>query len=256
MSGSKLLDDSSLHTAPEVCAGLPGVQVDQPLGLTVHSMPEPAQAIDLRAGRAASGRWKMLAVLLVCAAPVVASYFTYYVVRPDGRRNFGELIEPQRSLPDLPSVNLSGRIGNLQSLRGQWLLVSVAGGACNAVCSRHLYLQRQLRESLGKDKDRLDWVWLIQDQEAVPEQLLSALKDATVLRVAPAGLSAWLMPARGHQLAEHVYLVDPLGNWMLRFPADLELSNAAKAKSDLDRLLRASATWDLAGRQPADQTGK
>jgi hypothetical protein len=41
----------------------------------------------------------MLAVLLVCAAPVIASYFTYYVVRPEGRRNYGELIDPQRPLP-------------------------------------------------------------------------------------------------------------------------------------------------------------
>lgn len=95
----------------------------------------------------------MLGIFLVCAAPLVASYFTYYVVRPEGRRNFGELIDPQRPLPDLVAVNLGGQDVNLKALRGQWLLLSVAGGACDEVCSRHLYLQRQLRESLGKNKE-------------------------------------------------------------------------------------------------------
>lgn len=201
-----------------------------------------------QAQRTSSGRWKMIAVLLVCAAPVIASYFTYYVVRPEGRRNFGDLIEPQRPLPDQASVSLTAQPGNLRALRGQWLLVSVAGGACDQACRHHLYLQRQLRESLGRERDRLDWVWLITDDAPVPDTLLPALKDATVLRVAPAALSAWLAPASGQQLADHLYVVDPMGNWMLRFPAKLDLTTAPKAKRDLERLLRAAVSWDPAGR--------
>ncbi|MFY8041543.1 MAG: hypothetical protein ACOVOD_01320, partial [Rhodoferax sp.] len=54
---------------------------DLPLGMTVHSMPVPEQGL-AEGGRTRGGRWKMLLVLLVCAAPVIASYFTYYVVRP------------------------------------------------------------------------------------------------------------------------------------------------------------------------------
>lgn len=249
MSGFKLLDDSSTRDAPDASTRSGVNHGDQPLGLTVHSIPSPERAMDQEARRTGSGRWKMLAVLLVCAAPVVASYFTYYVVRPEGRRNFGELIDPQRPLPDQASVNLTGRTSNFMALKGQWLLISVAGGACDEVCSRHLYLQRQLREGLGKDKDRVDWVWLIPDDAPVPGKLLPALKDATVLRVSSAGLSAWLQPASGHQLAEHLYLVDPLGNWMMRFPANLDLSSAARARRDLERLLRASASWDVAGRE-------
>ena len=106
---------------------------DQPLGLTVHSMPTPQ---DLAAPQQTRmGRWKMLLVLLVCAAPVVASYFTYYVLRPEGRRNFGELINPQKPLPDLVATALDGRQVNLQTLKDQWLLISVAGAACDAACA-------------------------------------------------------------------------------------------------------------------------
>jgi len=187
------------------------------------------------------GRWKMIAVLLVCAAPVVASYFTYYVIRPEGRRNFGELIDPQRPLPDQVATGL-------RELKGQWLLVSVGSSHCDDACVQQLYLQRQLREGLGKDKDRIDRVWLVSDEQPIAPAMLPGLQEATVLHVPQAELARWLAPAAGHALSEHLYVVDPLGNWMLRFPANLDVSTAAKAKRDLERLMRASSSWDQAGR--------
>ncbi len=187
----------------------------------------------------------MFAVLLICAAPIVASYFMYYVVRPEGRRNYGDLIEPQRALPDAPAWGLDGGVRKFADLKGQWLLLSVAGAACDEACKNHLYMQRQLRESMGKEKDRMDWVWLISDQAAVPDWLLPALKGATVLRASPEALAAWLAPAPGHPLSDHLYLVDPLGNLMMRFPAALDASQVAGARRDLERLLRASASWNV-----------
>ena len=244
MSGFKLSDPSSnlnFNAKTDVPTG------DHPLGLTVHSMP------DLQAGsdgvtRTKLGRWKMLAVMLVCAAPVVASYFAYYVVRPSTISSFGELINPQHPTPALTVSTLEGQAVQLQALKGQWLLVSVGGGACDAVCQNHLYLQRQLRETLGKEKDRLDWVWLVNDNAPVLETLKPALKGATVLRVPADKLAAWLQPSVGRQLPEHLYLVDPMGNWMMRFPAGFNAESAMKAKRDIERVLRASASWDNAGR--------
>jgi hypothetical protein len=203
--------------------------------MTVHALPgaESSHA----SARTVRGRWKMLLVMLVCAAPVIASYFTYYVVRPEGRRNFGELIEPQRPLP-----------AALAALKGQWLLVSVAGGACDARCENHLYLQRQLREGLGKEKERLDWLWLVNDQAPVREALRPAVAQAQIVRVDAAQLSQWLAPAPGQQLADHLYVVDPLGNWMMRFPAGIDKSTAGRVKRDLERLMRASSSWDKPGR--------
>lgn len=222
---------------------------DQPLGLTVHTLPEPLNLEAQAVSRTRMGRLKMVVVLLICAAPVIASYLTFYVVRPEGgRRNFGELIEPQRSLPDVAATALDGKAVNLKELKGQWLLVSVSPAACAEQCARHLYLQRQLREGLGKDKDRLDWVWLVNDATSIAPALLPALKEATVLRVPPTELAQWLAPEKGYALEEHLYLVDPLGNWMMRFPANLDAQAATKVKRDLDRLLRAASHWDKAGR--------
>ena len=221
---------------------------DQPLAMTVHSLPVPSGELQSAAVNTRAGRWRMLFVMLVCAAPVVASYFTYYVIRPEGRRNFGALIEPQRALPAVEGRDLQGKAVTLTSLKGQWLFISVAGGACDAGCQQHLYMQRQLREGLGKSKDRLDWVWLINDATPVPPEIEPALKDATVLRVPAAELSQWLVPESGRSLPEHLYLVDPLGNWMMRFPAGLNAEGALQVKRDMDRLLRAAQFWDRAGR--------
>ena len=103
MSGSKSSDGSFAHAASLP----PEAHGDHPLGLTVHTLPEAAGAV-AQTQRTRHGRWKMFGVLLICAAPVIASYLTYYVIRPDGRRNYGELIQPQRTLPDLTATALDG----------------------------------------------------------------------------------------------------------------------------------------------------
>ncbi|HUR88844.1 MAG TPA: hypothetical protein VMZ74_07155 [Ramlibacter sp.] len=214
--------------------------LDEPLGLTVHSLPLPQDAAEADSRRTVSGRVKMLLVLAVCAAPVIASYLTYYVVHPQNARSYGTLVQPR----DVPA--------SLAQLKGQWLLVSVAGGACDPACENNLYIQRQLRESLGREKDRVDWVWLVDDAAPIRPELQAALSQATVQRVDAQQLAQWFEPEGGHSLHEHLYLVDPMGRWMMRFPAagdrEVDTSKAKNIKRDIDRLLRASASWDLPGR--------
>ena len=142
----------------------------------------------------------------------------------------------------------SGQDVPLRSLRGQWLLLSVSGGACDKTCENNLYFQRQLRETQGKDKDRIDRVWLITDEAPIPSSLRPALQQAQILRIDAATLQAWLKPAAGQALQDHIYVVDPMGNWMMRFPAHMDVHTASSARRDLERLMRASASWDTAGR--------
>jgi len=102
-----------------------------------------------------------------------------------------------------------------------------------------------LREGLGREKDRLDWVWLRTDDTPLRPALREAVQAATVVAVAPEALQAWLEPAPGQRLEDHLYLVDPSGNWMMRFPAALD---PKQARRDVERVLRASSSWDKAGR--------
>lgn len=218
-----------------------------PLSFTVHSMPTPD--VDAVGRRTSSGRLKMLFVLLVCAAPVIASYLAYYVVRPQARTNYSELIEPQRPLPDaLPLTDVQGRAVAANTLHGQWLLVVVSDGACDAACEKRLWLQRQLRETLGREKDRLDKVWLVVGDAPPRDETLKAVLAGgatTVLRVPREALSNWLQPAAGQSVDQHFYIVDPRGHWMMRAPGE---PDPARLKRDLEKLMRGSAGWDTAGR--------
>lgn len=213
--------------------------------LSVHSLPE-ANTVSMQ--RTRMGRIKMLLIWAVCAAPVIASYLSYYVIKPEGRTNYGTLIIPPKAVPadgDAQFTDLQGKVVLPSALKGQWLLISVAGGACDEQCERNLYLQRQLREALGRDKDRLDRVWLINDSVGVRPNLLPALAQSWTLRVQSDILSQWLQPDLGQHLGHHLYLVDPKGDWMMRFPAD---ADPVKVKKDLMRLLKANESWDEAGR--------
>ncbi len=131
------------------------------------------------------------------------------------------------------------------SLKGQWLLVTVAGGACDAACEQHLYYQRQVRETLGKDKDRVDRVWLITDDAPVRDAIKPGLEGTTVLRTPEGDLAKWFASEAGQPLSAHFYLVDPKGAWMMRFPVQPDMS---KVKRDLSRLMKANDSWDEAGR--------
>jgi hypothetical protein len=220
----------------------------KPLGLTVYDLPEPGAVADADARQTASGRLRMLLVLMVCAAPVIASYLTYYVLRPQSLRSFGELILPVVAMPDLQAKDANGQTVALSSLKNQWILVSVAGGACPVECQQNLFLQRQTRAALGRERDRTDWVWLVTDDAPLDAALLVGLQDAIVLRVPQAEVSQWLKPQAASKLEDHLYLVDPNGDWMMRFPARLQIDQAPKMRKDWDRLLRASVSWDKAGR--------
>jgi hypothetical protein len=219
---------------------------DEVLGLAVHSLPTPGGA----AGSVLSGRLKLLAILVAGSLPVLVAYFVFYVVRPQGEAGFGELITPVRPVPEVQAAGLDGVKVSLPSLKAQWLLVKVDGGACVQDCQKQLTVLRQFRLMLGKDMDRMDWLWLINDQAPVDPKLAAGLKhdNATVLRVDAGTLNTWLPAPVGMPQQDFIYVVDPMGNTMMRFPSKLDSAAAAKAKRDMEHLLRASLAWDKPGR--------
>lgn len=237
MSGSKSLPPGDAQSV-------------QPLELSVHTLPAPEALVG--GERTSRGRWMMIFVVLLCALPVIASYFTFYVIQPRGQASFGELIVPAREMPAaLPLRQLDGRAVDAAGLKGQWLLVVVDGGSCVADCEQHLLIQRQLREMLGRERERLDKLWLIADEAALKPALqesLSTTPAMSMLRTDAEQLSAWLQPATGHSLSQHFYLIDPMGRWMWRSPPQPKVDDAQKIKRVLDKLLRSSSSWDQAGR--------
>jgi hypothetical protein len=207
--------------------------------VTTTAPPHPPAAADPAAPRPRfrHARLKLLGVLLVCAAPVIASYLAYYVVPPSGRTNYGTLIEPQRPVPELRVSGLDGAPARFAALRGKWVLLHVDAGGCGRDCEAKLFALRQHRTMTGKERERVERAWLVTDAATPPAALLAEFEGTVVLRGDPTELAALLPVEPGRRVEDYLYVVDPLGNLMMRFPADGEPS---KIRKDISRLLKAS----------------
>jgi cytochrome oxidase Cu insertion factor (SCO1/SenC/PrrC family) len=166
-----------------------------------------------------SARLKLALIFLACAAPfILASAAWYFGWGTGNPGNYGELIEPRA---------LTGPA--FEPLRGKWLLLAFDAASCDAYCEKKLYYMRQIRTALGKDRGRVERVWVLTDAGTPRPELLAAYEGTHTVR------------ASAHSFAgnpvDHVYLVDPLGNLMMRFPRDPDPSRMLK---DLQRLLRYS----------------
>jgi hypothetical protein len=198
-------------------------------GVIAPHRPEPLTPEQRRLGRL-----KAFGIFLVCLAPFAAAWLTYYFWMPTARMNYGELVSPPQSLPAVLGTGTDGRPFGAADLRGKWALVHVDGGDCRGACARKLYNMRQVRLAQGKNMDRIERIWLVSDDAAVAAddpELYAGMIVARVQDVAALGLSA------AGNVRDHVYLVDPLGQVMLRFPKDADPS---RMKKDLSRLLRVS----------------
>ena len=162
---------------------------------------------------------KLFWVGVVCAAPLVLGTAAYlFDWRSGTTSNYGELLPPKPvSAPAL------------EPLRGKWVLVTFDSAACDAYCERKLYIVRQIRRAQGKDMDRVERLWALTDGGKPRAELLAAIEGTHLGTVAPGGFPG--------NAAEHIYLVDPLGNLMMRYPRDPDPSKMIK---DLQRLLKYS----------------
>lgn len=181
----------------------------------------------------------LILVFLCALAPIVGAFVVYYNPQwwPQDSSNYGQLISPQRPLPsaqDLTLTTLDGKPYDPAALKGQWLLVSVDQAACPESCARKLFIARNSHASQGKNVDRVTRVWLITDDAPVPEKVSEAYRGTLMLRARTDQLARFLPPDTSGSLLGPIWVVDPLGNLMLQFPAD---ADGVKVRKDLSRLL-------------------
>lgn len=185
-----------------------------------------------RRPRATSARNKRLLVLLaaIAFAPIALSYLAYYVVPRDARVNYGTLLATTAA-PSIAGTRQDGTRFDIADLRGRWVMLYAAPGDCRADCADALYASRQARTIQNTERERVARVWLITGGPAPSDALLAEHPDLTVVRMtAP---QAGALPGG----AGRIYLIDPLGNFVLAWPAKPDIKALAK---DLGRLLRAS----------------
>lgn len=190
-------------------------------------------------------RWRrhlpLYALLAITIIPIAAAYISYYFAPPSGRTNYGILV-PQRPVPDLSLTNLDGSRFDLRQLAGSWIFVMVDGGQCGQPCADKLLMMRQQRTMTGKDRDRIERVWLITDQEPLPIMLMREYEGTHFVRAPQQPVRDFLVlpDIPGAQLRDHIWLIDPRGNLMLRWPKNPEVNGV---KRDIAKLLKIDAGW-------------
>ena len=177
--------------------------------------------------------WTLALIFAVCMIPFAASYIVYYLWPPQSRMNYGTLLAP-RQFPIVPLERADGSRFSLAELKGRWVMLQADDSACAEACRRKLYAMRQVRLTQGREMGRIERVWLVRDSGPVNSALMREYDGTHVARAASATLSD--LPAE-RDVTDHIYLIDPLGNLMLRFPKEADPS---RMKKDLERLLRVS----------------
>ena len=179
------------------------------------------------------GRLKLVLVALVFLGPLVLSFTLYYLGdwRPQGSTQNGELLPPV-PLSDAPLL----AAGEGPRLRGKWTMIYADEGSCAEACQKTLYETRQIRRSLGKEMSRVQRVFVVTTGAPDAEFLAS---EHPMLVVAATDTTARqdLLNAIGKFQPGDIFLVDPIGNLMMRFPQGTEMK---AIKEDLVHLLKVS----------------
>ena len=180
-----------------------------------------------------SPRLQLLAILTLFALPIIASYLVHHFHRPEATGNYGELLLPPAQAPTVAFPRGAGAPFRFEELRGKWVLVVSDSGACPGPCEAKLVLVRQVRLMLGRRADRVARAFIAVDTAPLSTQAFAAFEGMTIA-------TTQLGMGQGNSVVNdraHVYLIDPLGNVMMRWPANADPKRMLK---DLERLLKAS----------------
>lgn len=188
-------------------------------------------------------RRPVLLLLALFAAPLAGAFWLYYgsTWRPALRTNHGELITPV-TLPELALPPAGASPGGARAaaslLHGKWTLLVVGQGesGCDAACRNTLVYARQTWLSLAQLTPRVqrvllagagccDLEYLLREHAGLIALDASGNEAAPLLRLIP--------PAQDGA----IFIVDPLGNLMMRYDVRQDPKGL---REDLKKLLELS----------------
>jgi len=193
----------------------------------------------------ASSRRTLILLALVFSLGLIISYVLYYSGwRPSTTNNYGELVQPARPLEDTALTTLDGKALRFSALHGKWTLITFSASPCLSPCERNLYKMRQVIAAQGENAARAQSVLVMTDGKAL-DRLRDAVREYPRTRVVigppdqVAGLARQFALPAGSPLdnLNRVYLVDPLGNFVMSYPVDADPNGMRK---DLAHLMKIS----------------
>lgn len=181
-------------------------------------------------------------VVLSFLLPVVLAYIMFFFVDVKSFSNHGEILNPIISIVDFKLKNEKNEVIAKEGLIHKWAIISFPGKDCDQLCATRLYDTRQIHKSLGKDQDRLRRIFIHLEPADKELAALLAKTHPDVMNVN--GEKSLIVDALGKNVHDaagithnEVYIMDPLGNIMMRFTQ--EQSNK-DILTDLKKLLKVS----------------
>ncbi len=173
-------------------------------------------------------------ILGICVLPFLLATGLFLFWNPTRTVNYGNLLDPQ------PIENLFNKDSEaieelLSQTRGKWSLLTFDSGECSASCQKKLYWMRQVRLTQGREMDRVERVWFINDSISPEAKLLNQFPQIIMINLYDEEL--FFQSSTNAEIEDHIFVMDPLGNLMMRYPAKLD---PGKLKKDLKKLLKVS----------------
>lgn len=185
---------------------------------------------------------KLITLVALFAAPLLLAVLLHTMGwRPQTGINYGELLQPARPIRSSALQTLDGTTTEFPTGRKKWTMLYFGSGQCGDACRADLYKMRQVHLALGKDAPRVQRVFIIAEAHGAGlNTLLTDYPDTQVLTGTPLQMRTL---ANQFDLTDlvtvsgRIFIVDPLGNWMMRYPAGADPSGMRK---DFVRLLKVS----------------
>ncbi len=183
-------------------------------------------------------RTLLIVTFLLFFLPVLGAWLLIVFApdwRPFGTVNNGTLVQPVRSVTAAGLRYVDGTEIDPGYLSGRWTLVHVTDGACERSCIEVLARSRQVQQALGDDMQRVQLLLVLAGPANAPS---ADIPPGVTLAAAS---SDWLAsfsftdgpPGQG----PGIYLVDPQGYLMMRYPREVDRRGLL---ADLERLLKLS----------------
>lgn len=188
----------------------------------------------------------LLAMIAIFAAPSLGAWFLYFNPEylPSGRANLGELISPVVPIPaNMELITPEGAPLDRDALMGKWTLVFLTGRDCAAPCQSRIRDLRQIRLALGEGSLSTERLLIMVDPDGQGRdaELAREFAGMRVARTDAAdGKDLLDLLGQGDSALGRIYILDPMGNLMMRYAPDAPAKDTLK---DMGRLIKASRNW-------------
>lgn len=177
-------------------------------------------------------------VVFAFVAPAVVAYLMYFFGDIRSFTNHGEILNPVVDISALKLRDEENQLIARDTLTYKWRIISIVGADCDEPCNKRIHDMRQIHKSLAKDQHRV--IRMIVHLDAPSTEL-----NALIAREYPNALNMYgdekdISSALGDSARIHqneTYIMDPIGNVMMRFTQDQPNQLLLK---DLKKLLKVS----------------